>query len=65
MLLKLISISVIDRAADSVVEKAATPAPTISVPDTAAFVAVPEVALNARFHASVSPAAVVIPITAL
>ena len=48
-LLKLISTSVMDNAADNVGEKAVTPAPTISVPDdTAALVAVPLVALNCK-----------------
>ena len=53
-------------AADNVGEKAATPAPTISVPeDTAAFVAVPLVALNCKEPTKACHAAVVIPITAL
>ena len=45
--------------------KDVTPAPTISVPLTAAFVAVPLVELNAKLPANVCPAAVVIPIKAL
>ena len=65
MSLKLISISVIDCVALNCSLNDVTPAPTISVPETAAFVAVPLVELNAKFQASVCPAAVVIPIKAL
>ena len=53
MLLKLISISVTVAAAATVGENTVTPARTISVTDTAAFVAVPEVALNAGNKSSV------------
>ena len=49
MLLKLISISVTDCVALNCSLNEVTPAPTISVPEeTAAFVAVPEVALNCK-----------------
>ena len=63
--MKLISISVIDCVALNCSLNDVTPAPTISVPETAAFVAVPLVELNAKLPANVWPAAVVIPIKAL
>ena len=47
------SISVIDCVALNCSLNDVTPAPTISVPETAAFVAVPLVELNAKLPANV------------